>query len=127
MSGLRVTLLRAALAGCAAGGFTAAFCRGQCQLVELPAYGLAGTNYFVHRVGTWDPDGDGPLPENLVAIGAFEQAGANACLGAAMFDGASWLPMRAGLAPLHYGMHAEVTQFGDDFVVAGSFAESGGV
>lgn len=46
----------------------------------------------------WDPDGDGPLKERLVATGAFTMSGATPVNRVAQWDGSVWQPIGAGFA-----------------------------
>ncbi|MFN0136216.1 MAG: hypothetical protein ACKVS9_08885 [Phycisphaerae bacterium] len=128
MLSLRVLVSRAALAGWAVGSAAPTLLHGgQCELVQLSSYGLAGTDCAVRGVGTWDPDGDGPLPQNLIAIGWFSQAGAALCHSIAMFDGTAWHPLGSGVGSPGSAHINAATEFGGELVVGGSFDVIGGV
>lgn len=58
--------------------------------------GFAGSTH-VSSLATWDPDGDGPLPERLIAGGSFNATPGGATVNrVAMWDGASWQPLGNG-------------------------------
>lgn len=50
----------------------------------------------VWAMTTWDPDGDGPQPVNLVAVGNFAQVGNTIVRGIARWDGSQWHPFGSG-------------------------------
>lgn len=54
--------------------------------------GLTGgwDNARCNSVAVWDPDGDGPLGEQLIALGKFETAGSTPAQYAARWDGLTW-------------------------------------
>jgi hypothetical protein len=56
----------------------------------------AGMDQPVQALTTWDPDGAGPQPAQLIAAGQFLTAGGLTCNGIARWDGA-WHPIGAGL------------------------------
>jgi hypothetical protein len=56
-----------------------------------------GMNSFVFDLTTWDPDGDGPLPPQLVAGGAFTTAGGVTVNNIARWDGTQWLSFGKGM------------------------------
>ena len=55
-----------------------------------------GTNNSVYALTTWDPDGDGPLPAQLVAGGNFNAAGGVPASHVARWDGSTWQPLGSG-------------------------------
>jgi hypothetical protein len=61
-------------------------------LVDIP-----GVNGRVFCFTTWDPDGAGPLPPQLVVGGNFTTAGGTVVNGIARWDGAAWQPFGAGM------------------------------
>src|SRR5262249_2908777 len=56
-----------------------------------------GFNGAVRALIVWDPDGSGPLPEQLVAAGDFTQSGSTVLNRVARWDGSAWQPFDAGL------------------------------
>ncbi|MFK7741238.1 MAG: hypothetical protein AB8H80_13040 [Planctomycetota bacterium] len=54
---------------------TAATASAQCDPIESTGFGPPGTDDFVRASHRWDPDGPGPLPEQLLIAGEFHQAG----------------------------------------------------
>jgi hypothetical protein len=58
-----------------------------------------GANGPINEFIAWDPDGDGPLLERLVAAGAFTSIGGVAALNIAQYDPstAQWSPFGAGI------------------------------
>jgi len=91
--------------------------------------GMAGGN--VAALTTWDPDGDGPLPAELVAGGEFITAGGVAAPRIARWDGSSWQPFGGSL---NGGVYALTTWDPDgdgplpaQLVAGGVFTTAGGV
>jgi Immunoglobulin I-set domain len=87
-----------------------------------------GTNGGLTCLTTWDPDGDGPLNDVLVAGGGFMAAGGVTVNNIAYFDG-SWHALAAGLGPT---VRSLTTWDADgagplppQLVVGGSFNSSG--
>ncbi len=64
-----------------------------------------GTNQRVYALTTWDPDGDGPLTDQLVAGGFFTIAGGHPANRIARWDGSAWHPIGEGV-----GGHATEVQ-----------------
>lgn len=56
-----------------------------------------GVNGTVNALTKWDPDGEGPLPTQLVAGGLFTAAGGVTLNGIARWDGAAWHPLGTGV------------------------------
>ncbi len=56
-----------------------------------------GMNAEVLSLATWDPDGDGPMPKELVAGGNFVMAGATSAVRIARWDGTLWRRMSNGM------------------------------
>lgn len=80
-------------------GAARAIARGDCEIVPLPTYGVAGTS-ITTSLTVWDPDGDGPAPEMLVAWRTpFFVAGVTPVhTGLAVWDGERWESLsRAGI------------------------------
>lgn len=57
----------------------------------------SGMDNLVNAFTTWDPDGDGPLGEQLVAGGLFDVAGGVTVNGVARWDGATWHALGGGI------------------------------
>lgn len=64
----------------------------------------SGMDRDIYSVCLWDPDGDGPLPRNIVACGDFRSAGGNSAIRVARWDqsansgSGAWHPFGAGLS-----------------------------
>src|SRR5436190_21775341 len=63
---------------------------GQCQPQWLPGEDIPGFNDTVLAVTTWDPDGEGPLPQTLVVGGTFTISGHTIVNYVAQLIGMSW-------------------------------------
>ncbi len=59
-----------------------------------------GMSSLVESLTTWDPDGSGPQPAQLVAGGAFTTAGGVAANYIARWDGSAWQPFGTGMSSL---------------------------
>lgn len=91
------------------------------------ATGLSGG---VWDLTTWDPDGGGPLNDEILAVGDFLMAGPTTVNRVARFDGTQWHPFGAGI-----GAHLETVTVWDldgpggapgQVIVGGSFSEASG-
>lgn len=69
----------------------------QCSLDVLPGAGVPGVDGTVYAMTTWDPDGNGPIPEVIVIGGSFRIAGDVPTINAAAWDGHQWIAMNRGL------------------------------
>lgn len=70
---------------------------GQCdQWIAGPFVHTDGANDVVNVAITWDPDGAGPLPDQLVIGGRFATAGGTIVNCIARWDGFAWQPFAAG-------------------------------
>ena len=81
-----------------------------------------GTNDTVRATTTWDPDGPGPEPEQLVVGGYFTTAGGVSANYIARWNGATWQPLGSG-------MNSDVlalTVYNGELVVGGWFTTAGG-
>jgi hypothetical protein len=96
----------------------------------------AGMNGAVHALTTWDPDGPGPLGEQLIAGGAFSTAGGVTANRLARWDGSTWQPLSSGLTFGTTGALASALTTWDpdgpgplraELVVVGAFDRAGGV
>ncbi|HYD00908.1 MAG TPA: hypothetical protein VEB22_06745, partial [Phycisphaerales bacterium] len=98
---------------------------GQCvsgwQAVGDPAASALGG--IVQAMTTWDPDGPGEQPAQIVATGSFATAGSDAIGRIGMWNGTQWLPFGAGISD---GRGLVVRDNGD-LVVVGTFASADGV
>jgi len=89
-----------------------------------------GIDPFVSALTTFDPDGDGPQPPQLIAGGFFDTAGGVSTLFIACWDGNSWQPVGSGT---NYAVLA-LTTFDQDgpggqqpqLFAGGAFTEAGG-
>ncbi len=68
-----------------------------CTAAWRPGDGIPGVDGFpVLAATSWDPDGPGPLPPQLVVGGEFGVAGGSNALNVATFDGSAWKPLGDG-------------------------------
>ncbi len=131
----REGLFAAALA-CSAlsgGGFAAAAEGDGDPCVEewLPGFGEPGFNGTVLATTTWDADGSGPQPAQLVAGGFFTTAGGVVVNFIARWDGSAWQPFGSGMD----GAVLSLTTWDPDgsgpqpaqLVAGGLFTTAGGV
>lgn len=91
-------LVRSLSAGVAACALFGASAHGQCEDQWLPGHGLSGV-LSPSALTTWDPDGPGPLPRQMIAGGDFSGAfvGGFTVNRVARWDGAAWRAMGDGL------------------------------
>jgi len=91
----------------------------------------SGMNSRVWSLITWDPDGDGPLPAQLVAGGSFTTAGGVTVNNVARWDGATWLPFGSGMDDTVLALTTwdpdGVGPLAAQLVAAGDFSTAGGV
>jgi len=90
-----------------------------------------GTSGSVRSLTVWDPDGDGPLPAQLVAGGDFTTAGGVTVNSIARWDGSAWHAFGSGMDD---GVLALTTWDPDgdgplaaELVAGGDFTTAGGV
>jgi len=96
----------------------------------LPGFVRPGFNSRVNAVVNWDPDGDGPLPAQLVAGGSFSQAGGVSLPYIATWDEPLWRPLGTGVNGTVYAL-ATWDPDGEGpqpplLVAGGSFTHAGG-
>lgn len=113
----------------------------QCAQDWKPTDGFSGVETFqnVHAVTTWDPDGNGPQAERLVAGGTFQYIADRAADTVAAFvpEAGRWEDLGGGVEMLieaeETGQIVDVAYvkglcaFQDDLIVAGFFNDAGGV
>jgi len=96
----------------------------------------AGLDGPVSALATFDPDGDGPQREQLIAGGFFERAGGVLVHRLARWDGLQWFPLGAGVggsdsAPAVHALRSfDIDGNGPllpRLIVGGSFSNAGGV
>ncbi len=91
----------------------------------------AGIGGYLYALTTWDPDGPGPEPANIVAGGTFSTAGGAPAARIARWDGMAW-------HPLGTGVNAQVSALvswdpdgpgpmGEQLIAGGDFHVAGGV
>ena len=85
--------------------------RQVCEPGWLKGEGVPGTNGDVLELTTFDPDGTGPQPAQLIAGGVFTIAGTVQANNIARWDGSMWQPLGAGM---NYGVAALTTFDPDD-------------
>jgi hypothetical protein len=114
------TVVSPALALCVLAGSRAA---GQCEWRLGPAQSGA-LDGNIKAATLWDPDGAGPLPARLVVGGnLLTRAGLSAASNIAVYDGASWMPMGAGIGQ---STVEAVATFNNELIAAGGFTSAGG-
>jgi hypothetical protein len=74
------------------------FAFGDCEPNWKPGNGPQGVSDYVMTLINWDPDGNGPQQEQLVASGRFTSAGGVAANRIATWDGNTWNPLGSGLS-----------------------------
>ncbi|MBL9030698.1 MAG: hypothetical protein JNM80_03205 [Phycisphaerae bacterium] len=94
-----------------------------CTSGWVPATGAPGVDGDLDAVLLWDPDGDGPAPDVLIASGEFRTAGSAAAQGLAVWDGGAWSTPFGAVD----GRLAAAVRFGGRLVVGGAFTTIGGV
>ncbi|MBK9188527.1 MAG: hypothetical protein IPM33_06165 [Phycisphaerales bacterium] len=90
-----------------------------------------GVNGAVRTLGTWDPDGGGPLPALLIAGGAFVTAGGASAQRIARWDGQRWEAMGQGMnfdvwSITSWDPDGPGGGFSPQFVAVGDFTQAGG-
>jgi Immunoglobulin domain len=91
-------------------------------LTGEPAQGFVGTNLPIEGVTTWDPDGSGPQPDLLVAVGSFHFTGNLEQLSIGVWNGTNWISIAS---PAWGGSASAVVVHDQKLIVAGSFSSSG--
>ncbi len=85
-------------------GAAAASAWAQCE----PTWHAGGLTYGVNNpvsaLTTWDPDGPGPSPVELVIAGQFDHVGDLPAAGAAAWDGVTWRAIGNGLTGLPWSI-----------------------
>ncbi|MFN0133594.1 MAG: GC-type dockerin domain-anchored protein [Phycisphaerales bacterium] len=82
--------------------------------------GMAGT---VWAMRPFDPDGPGPMPQQLIVGGSFSMAGSVLANRIAAWNGSQWSAMGAGVG----GTVRALTEWKGRLVVAGQFFSAGGI
>jgi hypothetical protein len=126
---------RAAGLGAAGLLMLAGAARGQCVQQWAGDIGIpAGIPGQIYAMTTWDPDGPGPLAEQLVVAGSFGTAGGVPCNKLARWDGVAWRPFGNGLGTNTAVAVYALTKWDPDgagpilphLIAAGHFAASAG-
>lgn len=69
-------------------------------LNTAPPIGVIAHDGWIRSLAVFDPDGNGPLPESLVAVGEFNTFQGNPALNQMIrWDGTNWHPMYSGEGP----------------------------
>ncbi len=110
----------------AALGVAVSLAPAQCNPTWAQGACVPGVAGEVHAALRWDPDGAGPVPEQLVVAGRFEVAGCVSAANIAIYDAATsaWAPLGSGVGGEVFAL--AVTPTGD-LLVGGAFATAGGV
>jgi hypothetical protein len=93
----------------------------------------SGFNALVYALTTYDPDGTGPQPPQLIAAGEFTSAGVVTTNRIARWDGTTWAPLGGGIST-PFGRVNAVTAYDPDgsglrppqLIAAGEFFTAGG-
>ncbi len=88
---------------------------------------ISGVNNSVCALETFDPDGAGPQPAQLVAGGSFTIAGGVAASRIARFDGVTWQPFGAGMNSTVWRLSKWDAGTGPQLLAGGDFTTAGGV
>lgn len=96
----------------------------QCS-TQGQSLGTSPLNGAIHQIGSWDPDGQGPLPVRLVVGGGFNRVDPVPAGGVA-----AWDPLTSGWSALAGGTDGVVNAVAGlpngDLIVAGPFRAAGG-
>ena len=83
----------------------------------------SGLNGWAWDLTTWDPDGEGPLPAQLVVGGEFNNAGGVVASTVARWDGSQWYPIgNNGFGGGTNGLVYAVTVYDGRLVIGGTFS-----
>ncbi len=106
----------------------AAAAPAQCPGRWLDLSDVASPNSTIDDLAIWDPDGAGPQPEGLVAVGIFTAFGDLPARRVAFFSGSEWSPLGDGVGVSTWEtVRAVVVMPDNSIVVAGLFSVAGGV
>ena len=95
----------------------------QCPPQWVPQVGISGgTTPVIFSMVLWDPDGEGPAPEVLVAAGEFTTAGTTTVNNIATWDGSAWSALDGGM---NAGVNSLAVLASGELVAAGSFTVAG--
>lgn len=91
----------------------------------------AGVNFPARALCTFDRDGDGPLPNEVIVGGQFTMAGGQPASGIARWDGAAWHPIGSGVQGTVWALTTwDIDGAGGDppvLVAGGSFYQVDGI
>lgn len=101
-------------------------CPASWQPFDLGTASYPGVNGGVHASTTWDPDGPGPMPPQLVVAGSFTLAGNTLANNIAAYDPATarWAPLGNGVEGYVYALTSLPN---GELVAAGDFTMAGEV
>lgn len=98
-------------------------CFSECEFDWKPGNGLSSIdNNSVFTMTRWDPDGNGPQPELLIAGGYFTTAGGVSVNRIAAWDGNSWQSLGSGMNKTVYAL----TVYNGKLIAGGWFDTAGG-
>jgi Immunoglobulin domain len=87
--------------------------------------GSGAANGSVLALSVYDPDGPGPMPDQLVAAGSFTSIGGSTILRIAKFDGTTWTGFGAGVNSTVWALQHWDSGTGDQLYAGGDFTASG--
>jgi hypothetical protein len=87
---------------------------------------LSGMNNSVTSLETYDPDGTGPQPAQLVAGGSFTLAGGVAASRIARYDGLAWQPFGTGMNNVVWRLSKWDAGSGPQLLAGGDFTTANG-
>jgi len=106
-------------------GSVTSFSHAQCQPGWAQSFGFASLNGPVYALTTWDPDGPGERPAQVVAGGTFSAAGGRAISNVAIWNGSAWEPLGSAGAEGVGGTVYTLSVFQGELYVGGEFNRAG--
>jgi hypothetical protein len=125
-------MLRQLIVAAITAAFAPAVVAQDCAGGFLPVPGAPGFNDGVADTCSFDADGPGPAPQELIAVGYFVRSGVEAVSCIARWDGMAWRPLGSGLTPnpnpigLRGGAFA-LAVYNNQLYVGGDFVAAGGL
>jgi hypothetical protein len=97
-----------------------------CEFEWKPGQGLDGIYGTIFALTRWDPDGNGPQKELLIAGGYLIIAGEEFVNNVAAWDGNSWQSLGSGMGGAYPYVFA-LTIYNGELIAGGDFATAGGI